>query len=121
MSSKVDDGWKVGLSDATGAYEEYLWGGGGGGGESLSEFGEAIRLSAELRLSQLFNGASMPDGGGILIGSAWNVRFSERSERPAVSRGISGDSLRLKWLNMSSSKPPKFRSPSSFGGTAVLA
>lgn len=85
-SSKVGAGWKVGLSEATGAYDEYLWGGGGGGGESLSEFGEAMRLSVELRLSQLFIGGSMPVGGRILMGSAWNVRFSESSERPAVSR-----------------------------------
>ena len=113
---------RVGLSEAIGAYDEYLWaGGGGGGGESSSECVDAMRLSVELRLSQLFSGGSTSSLESILMGFAWNVRFSERSERPAISRGISGVCLWSKWLNMSSSKPPKSKSPSSLGGTAVLA
>jgi hypothetical protein len=57
------------------------------------------------------------------MGSGWNVRFSESSERPAVSLDMSGgDSCRLMPLNMSSNvELPKFKSASNFGGMAVLA
>lgn len=81
-----------------------------------------MRSSAEPRLSQLFKGGSTSSVGRILMGSAWNVRFSERSERPAASLGRSGDGLRFKPLNMSSKEAsPKFKSASSLGGMAVLA
>lgn len=115
-----------GLSGAmeTGAYCWYLCGG-GAGGESFSERGESMRLSAEPRLSQLLKGASTCFWGRTLIGSGWNVRFSARSERPVGSgwRCISGEGLRFSPLKMSSKEEssPKERSWSSLGGMAVLA
>jgi hypothetical protein len=89
----------------------------------LSERGDDMRFSAEPRLSQLIIGASTASFGLILIGSAVNVRFSERSDRPTVSLDMSGaGGLRSTSLNMSSKVEfPKFKSASSFGGMAVLA
>src|SRR5690242_11666037 len=114
-SWKVADDCRSGLSGAmeTGAYCWYLCCG-GTGGESFSERGESMRLSAEPRLSQLLKGGSMLVCGRTLIGSGWNVRFSARSERPVGSGCffISGEGLRFKPVKMSSKdeSSPKDRS-----------
>ena len=125
-SRKAADDCTSGLSGAmeTGAYCWYLCGG-GTGGDSFSERGESMRLSADPRLSQLLKGGSTLICGRTLIGSGWNVRFSARSERPVGSGclDISGDGLRLMPLKMSSKEDssPKESSWSSLGGMAVLA